>query len=84
MSMVSLIDENRQWIKARVGIDSTETPQESSFCAHVILPSDVLIVSDTLDDARFAANPLVTVCPGIRFYAGAQLISPSGHTIGTL
>ena len=84
MSVVSLIDGNRQWIKARVGIDSTETPHESSFCAHVILQSDVLIVPDTLDDVRLASNPLFTVCPDIRFYAGAPIITPSGHAVGAV
>lgn len=82
--LVSLVDENRQWFKARIGLDATETPRCISFCTHALFRSDMLIIPDATQDERFATNPLVTGAPHIRFYAGAPLKAPNGSRIGTL
>jgi signal transduction histidine kinase len=83
-SLVNLIDIDRQWFKARVGSDLNETSRELSFCAHAILGRDLLVVPDTTQDARFSDNPLVDTSDGIRFYAGAPLITTDGFALGTL
>ncbi len=84
IALISLVDENRQWFKARVGLTETETARSLSFCTRTIEQSDVLVVEDTLQDARFANEPLVTSAPHIRFYAGAPLITADGHVLGTI
>jgi len=83
IALISLVDSERQWFKARVGIEGSETPREVSFCGHVVADRDPLIVEDTLEDVRFFDNPLVTGGPKIRFYAGAPLLTPEGYILGT-
>ncbi|HEY5552188.1 MAG TPA: PAS domain S-box protein, partial [Opitutaceae bacterium] len=84
VSMISLVDEHRQWFKSRVGLNESETPRDVSFCGHAIADSGLFVVPDASKDKRFADNPLVTGGLGIRFYAGAPLLTPEGHAIGTL
>jgi diguanylate cyclase (GGDEF)-like protein/PAS domain S-box-containing protein len=85
IALISLVDERRQWLKSRVGLNVTETSRDIAFCAHAILqPNSLLEVPDTELDERFAGNPLVLESPKIRFYAGAPLIANDGHALGTL
>lgn len=85
ISLISLVDENRQWFKANTGLEGvTETERNVAFCAHTILDDVILEVPDTSKDPRFKNNTLVTTDPNIRFYAGMPLILPDGHNIGTL
>lgn len=84
--LITLIDNCRQWFKAKVGIEAsfTETERDIAFCAHTIHFNELLEVEDMMKDKRFADNPLVINDPKIRFYAGVPLISPSGHKLGSL
>ena len=84
MAVVSLLDDERQWLKARVGIDLREVPREQTFCQYALRANDVFEIPDTLADARYASNPMVTGAPHIRFYVGTPLLTPEGYSLGTL
>jgi diguanylate cyclase (GGDEF)-like protein len=84
ISLISLIDESRQWFKSRQGLDVIETSRDVSFCGHAINQDGLFIITDALIDERFFDNPLVTDAPNIRFYAGCPLKLRQGINIGTL
>lgn len=82
--LVSLVDEDRQWFKSRLGLAAAQTPRDISFCGHAVYHRELLVVPDATRDARFADNPLVTGDLGLRYYVGAPLINAEGHALGTL
>ncbi len=84
ISLISLLDKDRQWFKARKGLNVPETSRDIAFCSHAILQDQIMEVEDTKLDDRFHDNPLVTGDPNIRFYAGAPIVSPTGHKLGTI
>ena len=84
IALITLIDENRQWFKAKTGLDIKETHRNFSFCAHAIHKNDIMVVADASQDERFCDNPLVTGYPYILFYAGMPLITSKGYKLGTI
>lgn len=84
MAALTLVDEERQWFKSRIGIDTHETHRDRAICAHVVQEETTLVVPDTLEDERFADNPLVSEEQRVRFYAGVPIAAPDGTLVGTL
>lgn len=84
VSLISLLDEQRQWFKSKVGLDIEQTPRKMSFCQYAIMGDEFFEVQDATEDERFADNELVTGDPNIRFYAGYPLVDPNGYSLGTL
>lgn len=84
ISLISLVDGDRQWFKSKTGLEACQTPRADAFCAHAIMSPDLFVVPDALQDPRFATSPLVLGEWHIRFYAGAPLTAPNGHRLGAL
>lgn len=84
ISLITLIEGERQWFKSKVGMTMTETSRDVSFCAHALVDNRMLVVEDATKDPRFADNPYVTAEAPVRFYAGAPLVMADGNSLGTL
>jgi diguanylate cyclase (GGDEF)-like protein/PAS domain S-box-containing protein len=84
IALISLVDADRQWFKASVGLSATQTPRDISFCGHAVLGESVFEVTDASQDVRFADNPLVTGYPHVRYYAGAPVRLSDGLCVGTI
>jgi len=85
IALISILDDKRQWFKAKVGLDVKQTPIEDSFCQYALYnPDSIMVINDSLTDERFVNNPLVLGDPHIRFYAGAPLVTPKGNVLGTV
>jgi GAF domain-containing protein len=84
ISLVTLINEDRQWYKAKIGLDGKETPRDLAFCSYTILDESLFEIEDTWTDERFIGHPSVDGDPNIRFYAGMPLRSPNGYNLGSL
>lgn len=83
-ALVSLIDERRQWFKAKIGFAADEVPREETFCTYTILGSDAVVIEDATRDPRFTANPHVLCEGGVRFYVGVPIVNGEGHALGSL
>ncbi|WP_425420199.1 ATP-binding protein [Phaeodactylibacter xiamenensis] len=84
IALITLLDDERQWFKSKIGLEAEGTPREVSFCQYAIVDGETLIVNDAHEDKRFEDNPLVTGNPNIRFYAGHPITNEQGHSLGTL
>lgn len=84
VALISFVDEDRLWFKARVGVTATHAPRAHSLCTHAILDTTVTVIPDASTDGRFTENPYVACDPHFKFYAGAPIITPSGVILGTL
>jgi hypothetical protein len=84
ISLISLVDEDRQWFKSKTGFEMCQTSREDAFCTHAIMASELFVVPDASQDPRFAKNPMVIGDLHVRFYAGAPLAAPNGHHLGAL
>jgi PAS domain S-box-containing protein len=84
IALITLIEEDIQWLKVKKGTDVEQMPVKTSFCTHTLLQDDVMVVPDAQKDERFADSPIVAGEPNVRFYAGTPLITSEGHRIGTL
>lgn len=84
IAVISLVDEERQWFKSKVGLTLFQTPRNVSFCAHAIRQDSIVIIPDALEDSRFQTNALVVEDPKFRFYAGVPLVTAEAQKLGTL
>jgi GAF domain-containing protein len=85
IALITFLDHDRNWFKSRIGMDASEAPRAVALCEHMVLqPGQAMVVNDASRDPRFCGNPLVVGEPRIRFYAGAPLVSPAGHTLGAI
>ena len=85
IALITLLDDQRQWFKSRIGLERSEIPREAALCNHAIMrPENILVVNDAAQDERFVNNPLVTAEPKLRFYAGVPLVTSNGEALGTI